>query len=64
METNIKINGIKFYYDTDNLDINGTIEYEGKTFSVMEELKDFTKGELDEESYYVYFEPDHGFIIY
>lgn len=48
------INGITFYYDPNNLNIDATFIVDGESYSIMDELYDFTLNELDENCYSIY----------
>lgn len=61
----IKVNGITFYYDPNNLDINGFCKDGEKTVSIKNELYEFSQcGELDEECYSIFLDDLGELVIF
>lgn len=59
------INGITFYYNPSNLDINGSFVVDGKSFNIMDELYDFTlSDEVDEDCYSIYLDESGELVIF
>ncbi len=59
------VNGITFYYDPNNLDIDGTFVVDGKTYNIMDELYNFTlSDELDENCYSIYVDEFGELVIF
>lgn len=58
------INGITFYYDPNNLNIDATFIVDGESYSIMDELYDFTLNELDENCYSIYLDEFGELVIF
>lgn len=58
------INGITFYYDPNNLNIDANFIVDGESYSIMDELYDFTLNELDENCYSIYLDEFGELVIF
>ena len=58
------INGITFYYDPNNLNIDANFIVDGESYSILDELYDFTLNELDENCYSIYLDEFGELVIF
>lgn len=58
-----KVNDIEFYYDSSNLDINGTTIVDGKEVKILDELYDFSLSEEAEDKCYTIYLDECGELV-
>lgn len=60
-----KVNDVIFYYDPDNLDVNGCCKIEGKEYSILDELHEFSlSSEAEDKCYSIYLDECGELVIF
>ena len=58
-----KVNDVIFYYDPDNLDVNGCCKIEGKEYSILDELHEFSLSSEEEDKCYSIYLDERGELV-